>query len=182
MPPRTHIAIALLAAALFTGSARAQVYSWVDKDGTVHFGEEPPTTGERARKLRLPPVEPRPAAPVEERLEVQREVPPPERAAKSAPTPPAPQPASAARPAATPGAPPSVELYTTTWCPWCKKAREYFNTRGIAFTERDIEKATGAREKKYGLDRDKRVPVAIIGDRLVRGYAPAQYQAALERR
>ena len=28
-----------------------------------------------------------------------------------------------------------VELYTTSWCPYCKKARDFFRSRGISFTE-----------------------------------------------
>ena len=35
---------------------------------------------------------------------------------------------------------PKVELYTTSWCPWCKKARAFFRSRGIPFVEYDIEK------------------------------------------
>jgi glutaredoxin len=74
-----------------------------------------------------------------------------------------------------------VELFTTSWCPWCKKARQYFEDRGIGFTEHDIEAEPGALERKVRLDGDVRVPTAIIGGKVIRGYSPSRYQAALGR-
>ena len=34
----------------------------------------------------------------------------------------------------------AVELYITSWCPYCKKAIEYFESRGIKYKAYDIEK------------------------------------------
>jgi glutaredoxin-like YruB-family protein len=73
-----------------------------------------------------------------------------------------------------------VELFTTSWCPWCKKAREYFTTRGIRFTDYDIEKDAEALKRKVGLDGGTSVPTAIIGAKVIKGYSPSGYQAALE--
>lgn len=173
MTTRLVIALALLAAALHPGPALAQVYTWVDKDGTVHFGEEPPADGQRARTIELPEEEPASAQAPEpnggnHRAEPATTDTPPAKAARADPT------------AARPKPAPTVDLYTTSWCPWCKKAREYFRSRGIAFTEHDIEIEAGALERKYGLDGDKRVPTAIIGGNVVRGYSPARYRAALD--
>ncbi len=48
--------LALLAGSLVPGGTSAQVYSWKDASGKVHYGDRPPTTqpGE-ARKLPPPP-------------------------------------------------------------------------------------------------------------------------------
>jgi glutaredoxin-like YruB-family protein len=181
MPARTTtLGLALVAWTLLTGDARAQVYSWVDQDGTVHYTEEPPPEGRRARKLALPAEEPPPPRASAEQKEAGGA---PkagdgragtEAAAK--PSAPAARPPAAARPA------PSVVLYSTAWCPWCKKAREYFRSRGIAFTEHDIEADAAAMKRKLALDGNQSVPTAVIGDTVVRGFSPARYQAALERR
>jgi len=160
---RTSHVVALLAATL-AAPARAQVYTWVDDQGTVHFEQEPPAQGARARKVELPPEQEVHAAPAD--------APPRPKATRPA----AKEPPGRARPA------PAVELYATSWCPWCKKAREFFRSRGIAFTEHDIETEAGALERKLGVDGDRHVPTAIIGGTVVKGYAPGRYQAALEAR
>lgn len=32
-----------------------------------------------------------------------------------------------------------VEIYTTSWCPYCMRARALLQRRGVAFTDFDIE-------------------------------------------
>lgn len=167
-------AAAILAAAmLLPGAALAEAYTWVDERGTVHFSEEPPPKRVRARKLDLPDEAPRsegsPAGEKAARKEPGRAPP----AASQAPLAPL---AAKARPA------PAVELYTTGWCPWCKKARAWFAGQGIAFTERDIDRDARALEEKLRLDGTRNVPTAVIGGKVVRGYAPERYQAALDGR
>ena len=173
--PMTRTTSALLiAASLLAGTASAQVYRWTDKDGTVHYSEEPPPEGQPGRKLELPEEERTKPGSSGDQREARRE----EAAPRTAPPP---------QPGRPFGAPPKakcgalIDLYTTSWCPWCKKARDYFNGRGVAFVEHDIEATPGPVEVRYGLDVDRRVPAAIICGRLVRGFSPEQYQAALGR-
>lgn len=33
-----------------------------------------------------------------------------------------------------------VEIYTTSWCRYCRDAKRYFRSRGVAFKEYDVEK------------------------------------------
>ena len=33
----------------------------------------------------------------------------------------------------------SVTVYSTTWCPWCDRAKALLNARGIAFDDVNIE-------------------------------------------
>lgn len=175
--------------ALLAGAARADVYTWVDKEGTVHFQEEPPGDGVTARRLRSPSEEPPRAEPPPGETS-----PPPGGAApprgetalpRTAATPPGGPPPAApapARPAVKPRPAPVVDLFTTSWCPWCQKARDYFSSRGIHFTEHDIETDTAALRRKVGIDGDRRVPTAVIDGKVIRGFSPSAYQAALERR
>jgi glutaredoxin len=73
-----------------------------------------------------------------------------------------------------------VELYVTSWCPYCKKAINYFQSRGIAFTAYDIEKDRDAAKRKQNLDGQGGVPFAVINGIAVHGYAPEQYGQALQ--
>ncbi len=40
-----------------------------------------------------------------------------------------------------------VVMYCTSWCPGCRRARLWFNERGIKFTEIDINAVAGAAEQ-----------------------------------
>lgn len=72
-----------------------------------------------------------------------------------------------------------IELYVTSWCPYCKKAEEFFHSRGISTTIYDIEKDEKAASRKKKLDYKEGVPFAIVNGRKIHGYAPEQYEAAL---
>lgn len=75
---------------------------------------------------------------------------------------------------------PRVELYTTSWCPYCQKARDFFRSRGIAFTEYDIEKDREAALRKRRLDNSSGVPFVVIDGRGIHGYSEAAYDTALK--
>jgi glutaredoxin len=75
---------------------------------------------------------------------------------------------------------PKVELYTTSWCPWCKKAKAFFRSRGISFVEYDIEKDKEAARRKARLDHQQGVPFAVINGRGISGYNEAAYINALK--
>jgi glutaredoxin len=74
-----------------------------------------------------------------------------------------------------------VELYTTSWCPYCQKARDFFRSRGIPFTEYDIEKDKAAAARKNRLDKKNGVPFAMINGRGIHGWSAAAYEQALQR-
>jgi glutaredoxin len=54
--------------------------------------------------------------------------------------------------------------------------------RSIRIAEHDIDKDASALGRKIGIDGDKRVPTVVIDGKVIRGYSPSAYQAALERR
>lgn len=73
---------------------------------------------------------------------------------------------------------PSVELYVTSWCPYCKKAASYFKAKGIPIKEYDIESdpAAAMRFRRFGV---RGVPVVVIGKTVVPGYSIEDYDRAL---
>ena len=76
---------------------------------------------------------------------------------------------------------PEVELYVTSWCPYCKQAKQYFRSRDIPFTAYDIEKDGRAARRMAELDTRGGVPFAVINGQKIRGFSPEAYEKALER-
>jgi glutaredoxin len=40
-----------------------------------------------------------------------------------------------------------IVMYCTSWCPACRRARRLLNERGVAYTEIDINKTAGAKDR-----------------------------------
>lgn len=72
-----------------------------------------------------------------------------------------------------------VELYVTSWCPYCKQAIDYFSSKGIKIKVYDVEKDRKAAARKKKLDKGGGVPFAVVNGKYISGYAPAQYSQAL---
>lgn len=77
---------------------------------------------------------------------------------------------------------PQVELYVTSWCPYCKKAENFFRTQGIPFTSYDIEKDSAAARRKEELDRSGGVPLVIINGQKIHGFSENAYREALQKK
>jgi glutaredoxin len=76
---------------------------------------------------------------------------------------------------------PQVELYVTSWCPYCKQATQFFRSRGIPFTAYDIERDKGAAQRKRQLDNRNGVPFALINGKAIHGFSAEAYERALAR-
>ena len=75
---------------------------------------------------------------------------------------------------------PSVELYVTSWCPYCTKAKAFFDQRGIEYQLYDIERDSAAAQRKQQLDSGRGVPFAVINGTAISGWSQQAYQTALE--
>lgn len=64
----------------------------------------------------------------------------------------------------------AVVMYTTAWCPYCARARALFQSKGVAFTDIDIEATEGARAQMQQRSGRTSVPQIFIGNRHVGGY------------
>ena len=73
---------------------------------------------------------------------------------------------------------PEVVLYGTSWCPYCAKAREFLRTRGIEFTDYDVEHNAAA-AKGFRQLGGGGVPLVVIGDEVLHGYRPDQMKELL---
>jgi glutaredoxin len=163
---RGFLLVLVLAA---VGPTSADMYKWVDTGGVVHFSDRPPAVdspGGTVEVIETPEYSagPPPSAPAE-----------PPRAYPVV----EPAPAVSASPAATAH---PVELYTTSWCTYCRKAKAFFQARGIPFVEYDIERDPEAARRKAMLDGRRGVPFAVVNGRRIHGYSEKAYLAALEGR
>ena len=62
-----------------------------------------------------------------------------------------------------------VLMYARSWCPYCDRARELLQHKGVAFQEIDIETQPGQREEMIRRSGQHTVPQIFIGDRHVGG-------------
>lgn len=150
-----------------TQSATAKMYKWVDQSGVTHFTDTPPPDTISDDQIKtLPTVRYSAPDPVESQ--------PKPRSIRSGSY-------NRTFPAKKVSSRRShkVELYSTSWCGYCKKARRFFQSRGIPFKEYDIEKDKSAARRKKELGSGRGVPFAVINGRKIQGYAEAAYESAL---
>jgi glutaredoxin 3 len=78
---------------------------------------------------------------------------------------------------------PRIVLYSTSWCPHCKAAKEYFTRNNIPFINRDVEidlEANKLLTEKY---KSKGVPLIVVGDdaEVIRGFDEGRVSRILEK-
>jgi glutaredoxin 3 len=73
----------------------------------------------------------------------------------------------------------AVVMYTTTWCPYCARARSLFDAKGVSYTDIDVEAVEGARAEMQQRSGRTSVPQIFVGNRHLGGYDDT---SALDRR
>ena len=74
-----------------------------------------------------------------------------------------------------------VTVYSTSWCPWCDRAKSLLNARGIEFDDVNIETQPNFRRALLDLTGGYTVPQIVIGNAADRRL-PAAARARRERR
>ena len=120
--------------------AHSEIYQWKDADGNVQFGDRPPPS-KKARRIEL-------EINSYESVTIEPFVP-----FKSN----------------RPSRGKSVVMYSTSWCGYCRKARNYMKSNNISFEDYDIEKSEKAR-REYNKLNGRGVPVLLIGDKRMNGF------------
>ncbi|WP_110948636.1 glutaredoxin family protein [Pseudomonas bohemica] len=72
-----------------------------------------------------------------------------------------------------------VVLYATDWCGYCKQTRRFLDSKGIPYTEFDIEKSKEGR-KAYEALGGRGIPLIDVNGTLIRGFSPDEILAALK--
>jgi len=141
------ITLLMLSFFLLSAGVDAEIYKWTDAQGKVHFGDSKPEAYE-PEQLNLQ-INTYTSISYEDILH---------------------SPSNNSS-----GSSSSVVLYSTEWCGYCKKAKAYFKTKNIAFTEYDIEKDLVAK-KRYQAMGAKGVPVIIVGKKRMNGFSVSGFE------
>ena len=71
-----------------------------------------------------------------------------------------------------------VEIFVTSWCPYCKKLESFLKKNHIDYTRYDVEQ-DAAGSKIFEEIGGEGVPVVRIGHNVIHGYDPDAVLAAL---
>lgn len=74
-----------------------------------------------------------------------------------------------------------VEIFVTSWCPYCRKLENFLKTNRIDYTRYDVEadaKGAAIFEKLGG----EGVPMVRVGKIVIQGYDPERILAALQQK
>jgi mycoredoxin len=71
-----------------------------------------------------------------------------------------------------------VVLLSAAWCGYCARQRDDFHRWGVAFDEFDVE-ADGVGARAYALLRGRGVPIVLINEHRIHGYAPPRVRELL---
>jgi glutaredoxin 3 len=59
---------------------------------------------------------------------------------------------------------PKVQIYSTSWCPYCDRARRLLKQKDVDFEEIDVEARPEARAEMMARSGRRTVPQIFIGD------------------
>ena len=155
----TPLPLLLLATLLVSPTAQADnVYRSIGPDGQVTYSDQPPTTG---KVQKVYSFENLPASPVPESVQrfqqsLQKSM--NQRLAK---------PAMAAS---------GTQLYSASWCSYCRKAKAYLGQKGIAYQEIDIDTSEG-KEAFAWAGGGGGIPLLLRNGQRVQGFSTAAYDA-----
>ena len=80
---------------------------------------------------------------------------------------------------------PQIVLYSTSWCPHCRAAKEYLTKNDIPFINRDVEVDAKAMEDLTVKYKSAGVPVIVFGkgkdEIIMNGFTPELFQEMLQK-
>ena len=72
-----------------------------------------------------------------------------------------------------------VTIYSTTWCAFCHAAKQYLNTLGVKFEDKDVEKDPQAANEAVGKSGQMGVPVIDVDGIIIIGFDRQRLDMAL---
>lgn len=73
----------------------------------------------------------------------------------------------------------NVTVYSTSWCVFCRMAKDYFKSLGVPFKEVNVEEDQEAARKLVEKTNQMGVPVIEIGDETILGFDRPRIDSAL---
>jgi glutaredoxin-like YruB-family protein len=76
-------------------------------------------------------------------------------------------------------------LYSVSWCPHCREAKEYLAKNNIPFSNRDVEQDAQAMTLLTGKYKSQSIPVIVFGTEpneiVMHGFTPEMFQQNLRK-
>lgn len=63
-----------------------------------------------------------------------------------------------------------IQIFSTTWCPYCRSAKTFFDQKGLAYVEIDLTGDDAGRTALVERTGRTSVPQIFVGDHHVGGY------------
>ena len=162
---KTLTVVILMLAILFPANlVLADMYKWVDENGVTHFSDTPPASEQEVKTIITPEYQsPSPDSAVTKPKTYTKPsyIPPKRKAPKKR------------------NISNNVEIYTTSWCGYCKQAIAFLRANSINFKQYDIEKDKKAAAMMYKLGGTGSIPFAVINGQKVFGFSPDKYKQVL---
>lgn len=73
-----------------------------------------------------------------------------------------------------------VKIYSTTTCPWCVRAKQWFKEQGIEFEDINVQKDEAAAKEMVEKSGQTGVPVIDINGKIIVGFNLEAIKQALE--
>jgi len=70
-------------------------------------------------------------------------------------------------------------MYSTPTCPWCRKAKEFLQEKGIQYSDYNVAEDREKLQEMVQLTGQHGVPVITVGDEVVVGFNQAKIEEAL---
>ena len=140
-----------------TAVEAASAYKWRDTNGKLYFSDKPPVQHKAEYidiKVTAPSVDAAPLYQSSGEKQSEPKIVSPDKLNKK------------------------VVMYSTSWCPVCKTAKQFFQQNGVDFVEKDIEKSTSA-EQEYKRLGGNGVPLIVVGDNTMSGFSEGHMRSLL---
>ena len=80
---------------------------------------------------------------------------------------------------------PLIVLYSVSWCPHCREAKDYFTKNNIPFTNHDVEQDAQAMTLLTDKYKSQSIPVIVLGtgqnEIVMHGFTPETFQENLNK-
>jgi glutaredoxin 3 len=77
---------------------------------------------------------------------------------------------------------PRIVLYSVSWCPHCREAKEYLTSNNIPFINKDVELDDSAKNELMDKYKSGGVPLIVIGndEKVIKGFNREKFEKILK--
>jgi len=73
-----------------------------------------------------------------------------------------------------------VKIFSTSTCPWCMRAKQYLEAKGIAYENTDVTSDEKEQEEMIRISGQMGVPVIVVDGKVVIGFDKSKLDELLK--